>query len=86
MDNFIIFPTIKTPEILSLIHIYVLREPGVQIALFFEDTAAYTSDRNANKPFIDIQRQLDAFVNCPDNWKFVVSETKSSTVLFSKRR
>ena len=39
----------------------VHREPGVQFALFADDTAVYTADRNGNRVIIRLQRLLDAF-------------------------
>ena len=59
------------------------REPGVQMALFADDTAVYTADRNADRAIIRLQRALDAYTTWTEIWKVAVNETKSSAVLFS---
>ena len=62
------------------------REPGVQMALFADDTAVYTADRNADRAILRLQRALDAYSTWTESWKVAVNDTKSSAVLFSKRR
>ena len=56
------------------------------MAMFADDTAVYTADRNADRAIIRLQRVLDAYTTWTEIWKVAVNETKSSAVLFSKRR
>ena len=62
------------------------RQPGIQIALFAEDTAVFTSDRYEERADLRLQRQLDSLGDWSDSWKVSLNETKSVAVLLSKRR
>ena len=60
--------------------------PQTQIAVFADDTAIYTSNRNTNYIYRQLQRHLDSLETWFDFWRLKVNVDKSSAVLFSKRR
>ena len=41
----------------------VPRQPGVQVALFADDTAVFTADRHEERAVLRLQRQLDTLVD-----------------------
>ena len=46
----------------------VPRQPGVQMALFADDTAVFTADRHEERAVLRLQRQLDKLVDWTENW------------------
>lgn len=62
------------------------REPGVELSIFADDTAAYAVDRTPSFAARRLQRQLDKYAEWAAKWKVSVNPAKSTAVYFSRRR
>ena len=68
------------PLLFSLYVNDVLRQPGVQVAFFADDTAVFTADGHVERAVFRLQRQLDSLGDWTENWRVQLNATKSVAV------
>lgn len=76
--------SVLSPLLFTLYTSDIPRTHQVEIALFADDTALYTSDRNSNRVCIRLQAALDALGAWFRKWRIEVNPTKSAAVYFSR--
>jgi hypothetical protein len=72
----------------TLYNIYISdtpQTPGVNLALFADDTCLYATERKEGYVLRKLQRGLDAIETWSERWNIRINEDKTQAIYFSHR-
>jgi hypothetical protein len=74
------------PVLYSLYINDVPAAPGIQLALFADDTSIYASEKHERRVLNKLQRCLTAVGSWCENWNIKINERNTQAIYFSRRR
>jgi hypothetical protein len=78
--------SVLAPVLYSLYINDVPAAPGIQLALFADDTCIYASEKHERRVLNKLQRGLTAVGSWCENWNIKINEGKTQAIYFSRRR